>query len=69
VCLAPVQEDEMKNIDNKIAGFLGFAVFAAFTAGLAETIHTIPFIVIVAIVICMAAYDFYESCIRGDGDT
>ena len=59
----------MKKLDNRIAGLLGFGVFAAFAVGLAETISTIPFIVIVGAVICMAGYDFYESCIKGDGET
>lgn len=59
----------MKKIDNLIAGLIGFALFGAFAIGLAETISTVPFIIIVAIVICMAAYDFYESCIKGDADS
>ncbi|MEQ9489575.1 MAG: hypothetical protein RIM72_11350 [Alphaproteobacteria bacterium] len=59
----------MKKIDNLIAGLIGFALFAAFAIGLAETISTVPFIVIVAIVFCMAAYDFYESCIKSDADS
>ena len=55
-----------------IAGFIGLAIFATFIIGLSHSISTgfagfeggLPFAVIAGFVICLAAYDFYDECVR-----
>ncbi|MEE9335779.1 MAG: hypothetical protein V3U65_16935 [Granulosicoccaceae bacterium] len=55
-----------------ITGAIGLAIFATFIIGLSHSISTgfagfeggLPFAVIAGFVICLAAYDFYDECVR-----
>jgi len=57
-----------------IAGSIGLAVFAIFIIGLSHSISTgfagfkggLPFAIIAGFVLCLAAYDFYDECVRGN---
>ena len=61
---------------NIITGLIGLAIFATFTVGLSKSISSgfagfkggLPFAIIVAFVLILAAYDFYDSCIRKRAD-
>ncbi|MCP4934130.1 MAG: hypothetical protein GY927_07965 [bacterium] len=63
----------MKTNSIKLAtGFIGFATLAAFILGLAYSISTgfagfwggLPFWVISVFVLLLAAYDFWDECLR-----
>ena len=59
----------MDRIDNLIAGLIGLALIGAFALGLAESIGTAPFWIIVVFVLCLAGFDFVQSCLRkGNGN-
>ena len=55
-----------------ITGLSGLAIVMVFVIGLAHSISTgfagilggLPFVVIALIVLAMAAYDFWDECIR-----
>ena len=55
-----------------IAGLFGLLIFATFIIGLSHSISTgfagfeggLPFAIIAGFVICLAAYDFYDDCVR-----
>lgn len=55
-----------------IAGLIGLLIFSVFIIGLSHSISTgfagfeggLPFAIIAGFVICLAAYDFYDECIR-----
>jgi len=57
---------------NIITGLIGLAIVATFTIGLSKSISSgfagfeggLPFAIIVGFVLLLAAYDFYDSCIR-----
>ena len=57
---------------NIISGLIAIATLIIFTVGLSKSISSgfagfkggLPFAIIVAFVLCLAAYDFYDSCIR-----
>ena len=55
-----------------IVGLIGTAILCIFVGGLSHSISTgfagftggLPFMIIAIIVCAMAAYDFYDECIR-----
>ena len=55
-----------------LTGFIGFAGLAAFILGLAQSISSgfagfwggLPFWIIAVFVLLLAAYDFWDECIR-----
>jgi hypothetical protein len=57
-----------------ITGFIGLFLFSGFIIGLAYSISTgfagvlggLPFSIIVTAVLAMAAYDFWDECLRKD---
>lgn len=57
---------------NIVTGLVGLALVATFTIGLSKSISSgfagfmggLPFAIIVAFVLSLAAYDFYDSCIK-----
>ena len=57
---------------NIITGLIGLAIMATFTIGLSKSISSgfagfeggLPFAIIVGFVLLLAAYDFYDSCVR-----
>ena len=59
-----------------ITGTIGFATLAAFILGLAESITSgfagfwggLPFWIIAVFVLCLAAYDYWDQCVRQQGD-
>jgi len=59
-----------------VTGLIGFAMLAAFVLGLAESISTgfagfwggLPFAVITVFVLCLAGYDYWDTCLRGKKD-
>ena len=59
-----------------ITGLIGFVVFACFILGLAHSISTgfagfwggLPFLIISVVVLILAAYDYWEECLRSNGD-
>ncbi len=59
-----------------ITGFIGILIFSVFMIGLAYSISTgfagvlggLPFTIIVMAVLSMAAYDFWDECVRKTPD-
>jgi len=59
-----------------ITGFIGLGIFATFIIGLSHSISTgfagfmggLPFAIIAGFVICLAAYDYFDECIRNKND-
>lgn len=55
-----------------LTGLMGVAIFAIFVIGLSHSISTgfagflggLPFAIIAGFVILLAAYDFYDECVR-----
>ncbi len=64
----------VSRIAKLITGFIGLFIFSVFMIGLAYSISTgfagvvggLPFSIIVAAVLSMAAYDFWDECVRKD---
>ncbi len=59
-----------------LCGLIGLAIFAIFAIGLSHSISTgfagvmggLPFAIIAGFVICLAAYDVFDECIRPKKD-
>ncbi len=55
-----------------LAGLFGLVTFATFIIGLSYSISTgfagfnggLPFAIIAGFVLCLAAYDFFDECVR-----
>ena len=55
-----------------ITGLFGLIVFVVFVTGLSHSISTgfagfwggLPFVVIIAFILPMAAYDYWDECVR-----
>lgn len=62
----------LSNRTKAIVGFIGTAILFIFIIGLAHSISTgfagisggMPFTIIVFIVLSMAAYDYWDECVR-----
>jgi len=58
-----------------ITGLIGLIIFAVFIIGLSHSISTgfagfeggLPFAIIAGFVLCLAAYDFFDECVRNKG--
>ena len=59
-----------------VTGLIGLLIFAVFIIGLSHSISTgfagfeggLPFAIIAGFVICLAAFDFFDECIRRKKD-
>ncbi|MCB2134730.1 MAG: hypothetical protein KDE08_02120 [Rhodobacteraceae bacterium] len=62
----------MSYVVKLVAGLAGTALFMTFIIGLSHSISTgfagfwggFPFMVIAIFVLCLAAYDYWDNCIR-----